>query len=294
MFELNVLKNCLEKYCYWSGRVINVEKSGVFPSKGVSQQFLNQIKSCWGINKLPPNSKYLGVPLFFSASRSRDLNPIKEKLENKLSSWKSKNLSWQGRATPIKSVAQAIPAYSMTVIQFPRKLCKRLDAVVRRFWWNPKSNSGSFLTPIAWSSLFWPLKEGGFGFRKFWDFNQALLSKLAWWILSEKDFLCVKVLKAKYKVRGNWLNYKTMGSPSKIWRGLEGMKSLLARSACMLIGNRNTIRIWEDPWIPNLPNFIPSPRERTSPEMALIVSQLVNQEGWDLTKIRNTFDETIS
>ena len=72
------------------------------------------------------------------------------------------------------------------------------------------------------------------------------------------------------------------------------MKSLLARSACMLIGNRNTIRIWEDPWIPNLPNFIPSPRERTSPEMALIVSQLVNQEGWDLTKIRNTFDETTS
>ena len=60
MFELNVLKNCLEKYCYWSGQVISVEKSGVFPSKGVSQQFLNQIKSCWGINKLPPNSKYLG------------------------------------------------------------------------------------------------------------------------------------------------------------------------------------------------------------------------------------------
>ena len=234
------------------------------------------------------------MPLFFSTSRSRDLNPIKEKLENKLSSWKSKNLSWQGRATLIKLVAQAIPTYSMTTIQFPRELCKCLDAVVRRFWRNPKSNSGSFLTPIAWSSLCWPLKEGGLGFRKFWDFNQALLSKLAWWILSEKDCLCVKVLRAKYKVRGNWLNHKTVGSPSKIWRSLEGMKSLLAHSVCMLIGNGNTVRIWEDPWIPDLPNFILSPRERTSPEMTLIVSQLVNQEGWDLTKIRNTFDETTS
>ena len=28
--------------------------------------------------------------------------------------------------------------------------------------------------------------------------------------------------------------------------------------------------------------------------MTLIVSQLVNQDGWDLTKIRNTFDETTS
>ena len=225
MSELNDLKNCLEKYCYWLGQVINVEKSGVFPSKGVSQQFLNQIKSCWGINKLPPNSKYLGVPLYLSVSRSRDLSPLKEKLENKLSGWKSKNLSWQGKATLIKSVAQAIPAYSMSAIQFPRKLCKRLDVVVRRFWWNPKSNSGLFLTPIAWSALCWPLKEGGLGFRKFWDFYQALLSKLAWWILSEKDSLCVKVLRAKYKVRGNWLNHKTVGSPSKIWRSLEGTKS---------------------------------------------------------------------
>ena len=93
MFELNVLKRFLEKYCYWSGQVISVEKSGVLPSKGVSQQLLNQIKSCWGINKLPPNSKYLGVPLFLSASSSKDLNPIKEKLENRLSGWKSKNLS---------------------------------------------------------------------------------------------------------------------------------------------------------------------------------------------------------
>jgi len=63
------------------------------------------------------------VPLFLSASSYRVLNPIKEKLENKLSGWKSKNLSWQGKATLIKSIAQAILAYSMTAIQFPRELC---------------------------------------------------------------------------------------------------------------------------------------------------------------------------
>ena len=216
------------------------------------------------------------MPFFLSASSSRDLNPIKEKLENKLSGWKSKNLFWQGRPTLIKSVAQAILAYSMTAIQFPKKLCNRLDAIVRRFWWNAKSKFGSFLTPIAWSSLCWPQKGGGLGFRKLWGFNQALLSKLAWWILSGKDYRYVKVFRAKYKVRGNWLNHKTVGSPSKIWRSLEGMKSLLAHSACMLVGNGNTVRIWKDPWIPDLPNFIPSPREGTNPKMALIVSQLVN------------------
>ena len=48
MSELSSLKICLERYCPWSGQKVNVEKSGIFPSKGLSQQFLNQIKSCWG------------------------------------------------------------------------------------------------------------------------------------------------------------------------------------------------------------------------------------------------------
>ena len=156
MSELSSLKACLEKYCSWSGQKVNVEKSGFFPSKGVSQQFLNQIKACWGINRLPPNTKYLGVPLFFTSSRCKDLLPVKERLENKLSGWKSKNLSWSGRATLIKSVAQTIPAYHMSTIKFPKALCEQLDGVIRRFWWNPKSREGQYLTPMAWSSLCWP------------------------------------------------------------------------------------------------------------------------------------------
>ena len=85
MSELSSLKNCLEKYCSWLGQKVNVKKFGIFPSKGVSQQFLKQIKSCSGLNRFPPNTKYLGVPLFFTSSRCKDLQPMKEKLENKLS-----------------------------------------------------------------------------------------------------------------------------------------------------------------------------------------------------------------
>ena len=203
MSELSSLKNCLEKYCSWLGQKVNVKKFGIFPSKGVSQQFLKQIKSCSGLNRFPPNTKYLGVPLFFTSSRCKDLQPMKEKLENKLSGWKSKNLSWIGRGTLIKSVAQTIPTYHMSTIQFPKALCEQLDAVIKWFRWNPKSREGHYLTPMAWSSLCWPQKEGGLGFRKAWDFNQALVSKLAWWTLLEKNCLCVILLRAKYKVSSN-------------------------------------------------------------------------------------------
>ena len=186
MAELSSLKECLGKYCQWSGQIISVEKSRVFSSKAVRPHFLNQIRAHWGLSKLPPSAKYLGIPLFLTPYRKRDLNDIKERIENKLSSWKSKNLSWASCATLIKSVAQAIPFYSTFVLQFPKGLCEQLDAIVRRFWWNPKSDKGSYSSPIAWAALCWPLKEGGLGFRKFWEFNQALLAKLAWWLLVGK------------------------------------------------------------------------------------------------------------
>ena len=115
-FELVSLKKCLEKYCSWSGQLISVEKSSVFPSKGVSINFLRQVKCCWGLNSLPQSTTYLGVPLFLSKNRSNNLKLVKERLESKLSSWKGRNLSWVGRATLIKSVAQSIPTYTMVAL----------------------------------------------------------------------------------------------------------------------------------------------------------------------------------
>lgn len=155
-YELATLKVCLEKYCSWSGQSINIEKSSCFPSKGVSPQFINQVRCSWGLNILSNNTTYLGVPLFLSRSRNQDFRYIKERLDSKLSGWKSKNLSWSRRARLIKSVAQAIPAFTMSAIQLPKGLCEQLDASTRRFWWNPKSKSGSYWTPVSWTTLCWP------------------------------------------------------------------------------------------------------------------------------------------
>ena len=118
----------------------------------------------------------------------------------------------------------------MATLQFPKNLCDQLDLMVRRFWWNPKIESGHFWTPIAWSTLYISQKEGGLCFRNFWNFNQAILSKIAWWILSCMSCLCVNVLKA-----------------SPIWKNLLGVKHLISKAACILVGNGNSIRIWEDP-----------------------------------------------
>ena len=133
------------------------------------------------------------------------------------------------------------------------------------------------------------------GFRKFWDFNQAILSKLAWWVLSGKDCLCIEVLRAKYKVHHNWLNQAPHSNAFPVWKSLIGTKHLLSEAACLLVGNGEPIRTWSDPWVLNLLGFIPSPKVGANPDLALIVSQLLNQDrsGWDIAKLRHFFEDSV-
>ena len=67
----------------------------------------------------------------------------------------------------------------------------------------------------------------------------------------------------------------------------------MAQSACIQVGNGNSIRTWTDPWIPDIPSFIPRPKEGSILDSALIVSQLINSshKGWDCHKLRNLSDE---
>ena len=86
------------------------------------------------------------------------------------------------------------------------------------------------------------------------------------------------MLKAKYKVRNNWLSLSFSGKASHFWKSLLGIRNLLAKAACFQVGNGASIRIWSNPWIPNLPGFIPSPKEGANSDLALVVSQLLMLE----------------
>jgi hypothetical protein len=147
--EVNMLLNYVDKYCQWFGQSISVEKSGIFAFKGVPRQFLLQVNNQWGFKQLPNGVKYLGVPLFLSHNKSMNFAYVKEKLEARINTWKSKNLSWMGQATLIKCVAQACPLYAMSTCKLSKKLCNDLDAVVRKFWWSPHKEGNKCYSPLA-------------------------------------------------------------------------------------------------------------------------------------------------
>ena len=98
-------------------------------------------------------------------------------------------------------VALSIPIYTMSSFSIPNKVCDKTDGLARRFWWNPNKHEGRFLTWKSWDSLYCPSSDGGLSFKKSKSLNSALLEKLAWMMASKRDSLCMRILRAKYKVK---------------------------------------------------------------------------------------------
>ena len=103
--EIQALDVFLERYCLWSGQLVNREKSGLIFSKQVPRKKKRAIKLELNMKTISDHSTYLGAPLFTSRNRSKDFNFLQKRLELRLKGWRCKTLSWAGTSTLIKTVA---------------------------------------------------------------------------------------------------------------------------------------------------------------------------------------------
>jgi hypothetical protein len=290
--EATVLNECLDTYCLWSGQQINRDKSGIIFSKMVCNSNRRWIKGELQMKKLPLDAFYLGTPMFSSKCKTKDFKYLIERTEARLQGWRSKCLSWAGRRTLINSVALALPMYSFSTTCIPTTVCNKLDSTIRRFWWNPRKSQGRYLAWKSWEALCCSKKEGGLGFRKSKTSNQAMLAKLAWLILTKADSLCVKALCSKYKVGVDWMSKEARKNASPLWKAIESLKSLLAKGACYLLGDGQSIDFWKDPWIPWVVGFSPVPKDPTYVLDNIKVTDLIKTptRTWNIEVLANLVD----
>ncbi|GAV71888.1 hypothetical protein CFOL_v3_15377 [Cephalotus follicularis] len=135
--------------------------------------------------------KYFGLPAFVGKSKKFLFQSIKDRVWAKLQGWKEKLLSKVGREALIKTVAQAIPTYAMSVFNLPHSLCNDLNRMVSKFWWGMQSDSKKIYW-VAWHRLCYPKAKGGLGFRVLKAFNLATLAKQAWKMEKQHDTLCLQ------------------------------------------------------------------------------------------------------
>ena len=94
-------------------------------------------------------------------------------------------------------------------------------------------------------------------------------------VASKHDNLCMAILRAKYKVRQDWLCKDLSKFASPIWKAIDSVKDIIVKGACYLIGDRASINVWQDPWIPWIQGFLPKPKSKVVSHTPLMVSQLL-------------------
>lgn len=170
---------CLSFYAQASGQLVNFHKSCIHFSCNTSSLIASAISQILQVSIQEEPSVYLDLPDLVSKNRYEIFRYIKERVWNKLQSWKGKILSGSSKEILIKSVIQSIPSYIMSVFLLPKRLCDELESLVNKLWWCSNVDNRGGIRWMAWDRWCSPKKMKDMGFRKIRDFNLALLGKQA-------------------------------------------------------------------------------------------------------------------
>lgn len=171
--------------------------------------------------------------------------------------------------------------------------CESIRRASADYWWGIEQGHKK----MHWKSWEWlstPKGMGGMGFRDLVLFNQAMLGRQCWRLLTDPASLCARVLKGRYYPDCDFLNAPTPRSASYTWRSIRFGMELVRHGSRWSVGNGELINIHLDSWIPGVrPNSFQS--NLPIPETAK-VSALLNADctAWDAEVIRGLFSDQIA
>lgn len=105
------------------------------------------------------------------------LGYLKEKVRDIVQNWEGKMLTKVGKEILLKTIAQTIPNYTMSVFLLPPEMFRETERMMCKFWWRSSTKKDRSIHWMSWERMCQPKSVGGLGFRHLHDFNIALLRK---------------------------------------------------------------------------------------------------------------------
>lgn len=231
----------------------------------------------------------MGAPLIHQRSSRQSYQFILDRVNQRLSNWKTNCLSMAGRVTLTRAIIQAMPSYVMQSAFLPRALCDEIDKKCRNFVWGD-TESQRHVHLASWDSICTPRKFGGLGLRSARNINTAFMMKIGWNLCVRKDAMWVRILRSKYKCGTNSIPRVQTSKPgSNMWRGICRNWNLVKENLAWRIGDGNFVNSWIDPWVPNVRNLEELSNSPLSPnEVVESVNKFVTASGqWNWNRFRN-------
>ena len=167
----------------------NTKKSAIY-LVGIDSSLKDDIRdiSQFALGTLP--FSYLGVPLSSKRLSIIECEQLADKMTKRMSSWKSKHLSYAARLQLINSVLIGITSYWCQIFILPKRIINIVNSIRRSFFWFGVSQSPK-PSNINWKEICTPKKVGGLGMRNIQFWNQAAVGKIAWHVHMMRETLWV-------------------------------------------------------------------------------------------------------
>ncbi|XP_021865633.2 uncharacterized protein [Spinacia oleracea] len=192
------IRDTIDLFCKISGEAINFDKSSVIFSPNTPSPVKNDLKQVLGTPCTEKLGRYLGCDVEIDGRSVKSFQPLVDKIQKKVLSWKHLRLSQAGRLIFINFILAALCSSVLAVFRVPKKIADQINSKFMRFWWKGSSDDKG----ICWvkrDNLEIPKGMGGVGLRNIDKYNKALLVKQAIRIHNNLSLLIAQVFSAVYK-----------------------------------------------------------------------------------------------
>ncbi|CAL2239107.1 unnamed protein product [Prunus armeniaca] len=118
------VKGIFATYEKASGQKINLAKSAVSFSSNITTEIIDAARNILQVPVVACHERYLGLPTVVGRNRHSLFLTVQERVKRKVQGWKEIFLSNASKEILIKSMAQAVPTYSMSCFRMPKSVSK--------------------------------------------------------------------------------------------------------------------------------------------------------------------------